>query len=91
MLRTVATPSFTRIAKKPQAKDKKVLDAAVRAVAADVGVGTEKRGDLAGVFVYKFKMNAQETLLAIACNPSRKSPPNWCCWPWGHTKISTRR
>jgi hypothetical protein len=70
----VATPSFTRIAKKLHAKDKKVLDAAIRTVAVDLSLGIEKRGDLAEVFVYKFKMNAQETLLAYNLRPNKKKP-----------------
>jgi hypothetical protein len=73
-LNIVATPSFTRVAKKLHAKDKKVLDAAIRTVAADLSLGAEKRGDLAEVFVYKFKMNAQETLLAYSLRPDKKKP-----------------
>jgi mRNA-degrading endonuclease RelE of RelBE toxin-antitoxin system len=73
-LNIVATPSFKRLAKKLHAKDKKVLDAAIRTVAADLSLGTEKRGDLAEVFVYKFKMNTQETLLAYSLQPSKIKP-----------------
>ena len=32
-------------------------------------IGEEKKGDLAGVFVYKFKMHNQEFLLAYEWNP----------------------
>jgi len=70
----VASPSFARIAKKMHARDKAVLDQAVKAVAANPSVGEEKRGDLAGVFVYKFKLNHQETLLAYALSPSKTQP-----------------
>ena len=56
------------------AKDKAVLDQAVKAVAANPVAGEEKRGDLAGVFVYKLKLNNQETLLAYELSPSKTRP-----------------
>lgn len=69
-----ATKSFERIVKKLHAKDKKVLDEAVKAVLGNPLVGEEKRGDLVGVFVYKFKLNSQETLLAYELHPDKKKP-----------------
>ncbi len=44
------------------------------AVAKDPAIGEEKRGDLASVFVYKFKLNQQETLLAYELRPNKKKP-----------------
>lgn len=70
----VASPSFARVAKKLHANDKKALDEAVRSVAAAPLLGEEKRGDLAGVFVHKFKLNHQLTLLAYEINPSKLKP-----------------
>jgi len=61
----IASPSFTRIAKKMHTKAKAVLDQAVKAVAANSLLGEEKRGHLAGVFVYKFQLINQET-----CSPT---------------------
>jgi hypothetical protein len=49
--------------KKRHPQDKAELDAAVRAVARQPALGAEKRGDLNGVWAYKFKLNKQETLL----------------------------
>lgn len=69
-----STKSFDRVIKKLHAKDKKVLDDAVRVILEDPSVGEEKRGDLAGVFVYKFKLNGQETLLAYELHPNKKKP-----------------
>jgi mRNA-degrading endonuclease RelE of RelBE toxin-antitoxin system len=69
-----ATKSFERIVKKLHEKDKKALDDAVRAILENHLAGDEKRGDLAGVFVYKFKLNAQETLLAYELIPNKKKP-----------------
>ena len=40
------------------------LDAAVKAVATDAGMGEEKVGDLAGIRVYKFRMTNQLCLLS---------------------------
>ena len=69
-----STASFDRLVKKLHAKDKKVLDAAVTDSAKNPLVVEEKRGDLAEVFVYKFKLNNQETLLAYKLLPSKKKP-----------------
>jgi mRNA-degrading endonuclease RelE of RelBE toxin-antitoxin system len=70
----LTTPSFTRAAKKLHAKDKKVVDQAVKDVADDPTIGEEKRGDLLGVFVHKFKLNNQETLLAYGLKPDKLKP-----------------
>jgi mRNA-degrading endonuclease RelE of RelBE toxin-antitoxin system len=73
-LAILATPSFARIAKKLHPQDKAALDAAVQAVASSPALGEEKRGDLNGVFVYKFKFNKQETLLAYRLQPDKLAP-----------------
>lgn len=70
----IASPSFARIAKKLHAKDKSALDQAVKAVASNPQLGDEKRGDLSGVFVHKFKLNKQETLLAYELSPDKLKP-----------------
>lgn len=70
----VASPSFARVAKKLHARDKEVLDQAVSEVANNPSLGEEKRGDLAGVFVHKFKLNKQDTLLAYELTPNKQSP-----------------
>ena len=68
------TASFARAAKKLHAKDKKVVDQAVKDLAESPSLGEEKRGDLAGYFVYKFKLKNQETLLAYALRPDKFKP-----------------
>jgi len=73
-LTILVTPSFARIAKKLHPKDKEALDAAVTAVAGDHAIGEDKRGDLNGVFVYKFKLNNRETLLAYRLQPDKLAP-----------------
>lgn len=62
------------MAKKMHAKDKLVLDQAVKAVVSNPLLGEEKRGDLSGVFVHKFKLNNQETLLAYELRPDKLKP-----------------
>lgn len=57
-------PAFKKAYKKLYTQEKKMVDDAIRAIIQDPEVGEEKRGDLAGVFVYKFKIYHQEMLLA---------------------------
>jgi mRNA-degrading endonuclease RelE of RelBE toxin-antitoxin system len=63
-MRILVTPTFERAAKKLQRLQKNDLDSAVKAVAADAGLGEEKVGDLAGIRVYKFRMTNQMCLLS---------------------------
>lgn len=74
VLTVLSTGSFDRMVKKLHSKDKKVLDEAVKEVAINPFIGEEKRGDLIGVFVHKFKLNSQETLLAYRLQPDKKKP-----------------
>jgi mRNA-degrading endonuclease RelE of RelBE toxin-antitoxin system len=67
-------PSFDRVSKKLHAKDKKILDDAVREIATNPLVGEEKKGDLAGVFVHKFNINNSVILLAYELHPNKFSP-----------------
>ncbi len=63
-MKILVTPTFQRAAKKLHRPQKEALDGAVRAVAADVLIGDEKVGDLAGVRAYKFRMVNQLCLLS---------------------------
>jgi mRNA-degrading endonuclease RelE of RelBE toxin-antitoxin system len=74
MLAVTASPSFNRMAKKLHARDKKTLDEAIRTVLQNPHTGEAKKGDLSGVFVYKFKLNGQETLLAYELLPNKTAP-----------------
>jgi len=69
-----STPSFNRVVKKLRARDKRLVDAEVAAVADNHQLGEEKKGDLLGVFVHKFKLNKQETLLAYELLPDKLKP-----------------
>lgn len=46
------------------------MDSAVKAIFDNPEIGEAKVGDLAGVYVYKFKINKQLTLLAYGFNPN---------------------
>jgi hypothetical protein len=52
----------------------KTLDEAIKALLQNPQLGEEKAGDLAGVFVYKFKLNGQETRLAYELQPHKAAP-----------------
>lgn len=66
-------PLFKRAYKKLHPKDAKVVqDAAVRSLAENPEIGIRKKGDLNGVYVYKFKMNRQELLLAYEWTKNRR-------------------
>jgi len=65
------TPSFRKAAKKLNARQKKDLDTAVRTLMAQPEIGERKRGDLAFLRVYKFKMNKQQTLLGYSFNDDK--------------------
>lgn len=74
MRQVSASPSFNRVAKKLHARDKKTLDEAIKAILQNPQLGEEKKGDLAGVFVYKFKLKGQKTLLAYELQPHKTAP-----------------
>ena len=74
MLAILVTPTFARAIKKLHVKDKLIVDNAVKLIAGDPSIGEEKKGDLAGILVRKFKINKQEVLLAYQLHPDKISP-----------------
>ena len=74
MLKVRAVPTFLRAVKKLHANQKAVADDVVKEIAAQPDAGEEKRGDLSGVFVHKFKINNQEYLLAYELLPNKQAP-----------------
>ena len=64
------SPAFGRKVKKLRKQEKQELDRAVLAILKDPGIGEEKRGDLSGVFVHKFTINKQLTLLSYTYTES---------------------
>ncbi|MAX66907.1 MAG: type II toxin-antitoxin system RelE/ParE family toxin [Bacteriovoracaceae bacterium] len=63
-IRVFQTNLFNKKIKKLSKKQKLDLDEAIKKIVADPTIGQEKKGDLIGVFVYKFKSSAQLFLLA---------------------------
>lgn len=56
--------SFEKKVKKMSKPEKDTLDREIRKIVEDPGVGEEKKGDLRGVFVHKFKFKTTQYLLA---------------------------
>jgi mRNA-degrading endonuclease RelE of RelBE toxin-antitoxin system len=71
-MQILVTPSFERALKKLHPNQKKALDKAVTAIAADPELGDEKLGDLDGIYVYKFKLIDKQLLLAYRLISSKK-------------------
>jgi len=63
-MKVIAAPRFVRATKKLLRKEKAALDDAVRAIIDDPNIREIKKGDLAGVQVYKYRMAAHLVLLA---------------------------
>jgi mRNA-degrading endonuclease RelE of RelBE toxin-antitoxin system len=68
----VQTPTFKKQVKKLHKNQKKELDNAVMTVANNPKLGDLKKGDLAGVQVYKFHMDDLLVLLAYEFNEREK-------------------
>jgi mRNA-degrading endonuclease RelE of RelBE toxin-antitoxin system len=65
-------PAFKKTYKKLHPNEKSKVDDAIRAIIKNPKIGEEKKGDLAGVFVYKFKIHIQEVLLAYEWKPKER-------------------
>ena len=63
---------FSRTYKKLHKNQKVDVDDAVEAIIKTPDIGEAKRGDLAGVYVYKFKSNSQLMLLAYEYDPETR-------------------
>ena len=63
---------FKRAYKRLHPNQKVDVDDAVTSIVEDPTIGQAKKGDLAGVFVYKFKSIGQLTLLAYDYDPATR-------------------
>jgi len=66
--KVLQTPTFKKSVKKLKANQKKALDTAIRRLIAKPTLGEQKKGDLAFLRVYKFKMAKQLMLLGYSFN-----------------------
>ena len=71
-IQVTQSSAFARGYKKLHQRQKQDVDAAVNVVIADPLAGEQKRGDLAGVYVYKFKSQTQLMLLAYEFDPKTR-------------------
>lgn len=64
--------AFARAYKKLHKNQKDDVDTAVKVIVKTPDIGESKRGDLAGVYVYKFKSQNQLMLLAYEFDPETR-------------------
>ena len=72
-MKVFQTNLFHKSVKKLHSNQKQSLDKAVRKIVSNSALGSIKKGDLADVQVYKFKMLSQLTLLAYTYNVKNKT------------------
>jgi addiction module RelE/StbE family toxin len=63
-MRILLSPRFSKQLKKLHQSEKKVLDKQVLKISETPNIGDPKVGDLAGIYIYKFKIKDQQWLLA---------------------------
>jgi len=67
-MKIIQSRSFERKVKKFTKPQKKKLDNEIRKIIDNPSIGNEKKGDLRGVFVHKFKIHTLQYLLAYRFN-----------------------
>lgn len=70
-MRIIQSRTFEKRIRRFHKREKKVLDQQVRAIVENPRIGQEKRGELRGVFVRKFKLSATQYLLAYRMADSK--------------------
>jgi hypothetical protein len=63
-MKIIQSRIFQRKVKRFTKREKKKLDEEIRKIVDNSSIGYEKKGDLRGVFVYKFKIQPNQHLLA---------------------------
>ena len=67
-MKIIQSRSFERKVKKFTKPQKKKLDSEIKNIIDNPSIGTEKKGDLRGVYVLKFKIHTLQYLLAYRFN-----------------------
>ena len=67
-LRVIQSRSFAKKTKRFTKKQKAILDVQIKKILENPGIGKEKRGDLRGVFIHKFKIETIQYLLSYRYN-----------------------
>lgn len=65
-------PAFKKAFKKLHKNQKDEVKKAIKIIIDNPEAGESKKGDLSGIYVYKFKINRQEYLLAYEWFPSER-------------------
>lgn len=65
-------PAFKKAYKKLHPQARKMVNTAIETIIKNPKIGQEKKGDLRGVFVYKFKIHHQQLLLAYEWDPKQR-------------------
>ena len=63
-MKILQSRSFKRKVKKFGKQEKKLLDKQILKIAENPSIGTEKKGDLRGVYIHKFKIKSIQYLLS---------------------------
>jgi len=63
-MKIIQSRSFERKVKKFAQREKSALDKQIRKIADNPSIGSEKKGDLRGIYVHKFKLYTTQYLLA---------------------------
>lgn len=71
-VQVLQSAAFARAYKKLHTHQQMDADQAVAAIVADPAVGEPKKGDLSGVFVYKYRSQQQLMLLAYEYDPGMR-------------------
>lgn len=69
-MRLLQKPMFRRTYKKLFTKQRAAVDEEIRKIMDNPTIGEEKKQDLAGVFVHKFKIGKQQYLLSYMFDPT---------------------
>lgn len=67
-MRVLQSRSFTKKTKRFTKKQKTILDKHVKRILDNPDIGQEKKGDLRGVYVHKFKIESIQYLLSYRFN-----------------------
>ncbi len=65
-------PGFKKAYKKLPKEHKLLVNEAIHSILVDPKIGEEKKGDLSGVYVYKFKIHQQQMLLAYEWDATQR-------------------
>ena len=71
-IKVLMTPTFKKSFKKLHKNQQNQVMKEIKKIVNNPGIGEEKKGDLSSVFVHKFKMYKQLTLLAYQFDPETR-------------------